>query len=170
MIVIFSFAASQFIELQPAEYENNKLILDSLNFGASYIMRHAVQKDVLPDGEYEITLVNKVEQQTLENGTDYRFTLEIAGPRAAHVDGWVTVFIAAGTEDKEVTFFSYSYYFDRIFDGEGEVGEATEYEGADGEAEFSWEWFNFESREEPLGNEVWNVEPLLTTVVINTGG
>jgi len=87
IVAILGFAASQFIELQPAEYENNQLILDSLNFGTSHLVKDAVDRNVLPDGAYEVTLLNKVEQQILENGTDYRFTLEIAGPRSANVDG-----------------------------------------------------------------------------------
>ena len=145
VIAFLGLAASQFVELQPVDYENNQTILESLNFGASHLMKDAVERDVLPDGDYEITIVSKVEQQVSENGTEFRFELDIAGPRNTHVQGDVTVGFEEVTGEKKVTQFFYRYYYDLIDSETGEAYEDTE--SANEEAEFSWEWYEFEQSE-----------------------
>ncbi len=152
IIAIFGFASSQFTELQPSEYEDNQTILNSLNFGASHLMRDAVERDVLPDGDYEIILVNKVEQEFVSNGTNWRFNVEIAGPNNAHVEGNVTVFYASTTGENEIAHFYYSYYYNVVGSNDGEDdGESL---GVD-EDDFSWEWFDFE--EDKDGDEQWDM-------------
>ena len=170
LIAFFGLAASQFVELQPSQYENDQTILESLNFGGSHIIKNAVEKDVLPDGQYEITLVSKVEEQVTQNGTEYRFNLEIAGPRSAHIVGNVTVSVDGTDGSKLVVDYFYSYYFDLIQNEEAEVGEvgetgeagesALENGETSEEAEFSWEWYNFESEngEGNVTNEEWNID------------
>lgn len=160
ILAIFGFAACQFTELQPSEYENDQTILESLNFGASHLMKDAVQRDVLPDGDYEITIVSKVEQRIVENGTEYRFELDIVGPRNTHVEGYVNV-INLLDGDREVVNFFYRYYFDLI---NSETGEAYEdLESGNEEAEFSWENYEFEMGGEEMNfneedNEQWVIE------------
>jgi len=167
LIAFLGLAASQFVELQPSQYESNQTILESLNFGASHITKDAVERNVLPDGEYEIILVSKVEEQVTENGTDYRFNLEIAGPRSAHLVGNVTVTVNGTDGSKQVVDYFYSYYFDLIQSEEAEVGEVGESgesletgETSSEEAEFSWEWYNFESEagEGNGSNDEWNID------------
>ncbi len=155
IIALFGFASSQWIDLQPVEYENDDAIQKSLNFGASYIVRKAINNGVIPEGEYKVVKVTKVEKQVTVNGTDDRFNLEINGPRDATLIGNVTVTIWATTGELEVTDYFYSYYFNRLDNGEGEAGEGEisemggegeEEEVAGGEnAEFVWDWFEFEN-------------------------
>jgi len=152
IIAIFGFASSQFVELRSSEYGGNQTILNSLNFGASHLMKDAVERNVLPDGDYEIILVNKVEQETLANGTNWRFNLEIAGPNDAHIEGSVTVFYDSATRENEVAHFFYNYYYNVV--GSNDSEDDGESLGVD-EDDFSWEWFDFEEKDDEAGQ--WDV-------------
>jgi len=153
LIALCNIAASQFIELSPEQYENNQTILECLNFGTSHIMREAVENGTLPDGPYEITQVNKVEQQALGNSTDYRFDFEIAGPQRADITGFVIVNYELVTEAMNVTGFEYHFEFHY---GEESTESFESWEGSAEEAEFSWENFEFGNEEGLIGgNEEW---------------
>ncbi len=165
VLALFSAATSKFIELTPSQYENNQTILECLNFGTSHIMKEAVYNGTLPDGQYEITQVNKVEQKTLENGVDYRFDFEIAGPQGTDVTGHVTVNYEWATEDMNVVSYKYHFNFNLGEEsGENYEGnyESEGYEGFENwegseEAEFSWENYEFGNEEGLVVNEEWNL-------------
>ncbi len=155
IVALCNIAASQFTELSPEEYGNNQTILECLNFGTSHIMREAVENGTLPDGPYEITQVNKVEQQAWGNTTDYRFEFEIAGPQNADITGFVIVNYELATEAMNVTDFKYHFEFHY---GEESTESFESWEGSAEEAEFSWENYEFEfSAEEGFvgENEEW---------------
>jgi len=162
VLALFSAASSKFIELSPSQYENNQTILECLNFGTSHVMKEAVYNGTLPDGQYEITQVNKVEQQTLENGVDYRFNFEIAGPQSADITGHVTVYYEWATEDMNVTAYKYHFVFNfgeestENYEGSYE-GEGFENWEGNEEAEFSWENYEFGNEEGVIVNDEWNL-------------
>jgi len=154
LLALISFSAAQFIELSPAEYSDNQTILESLNFGTSHIMREGVNNGTLPEGEYEISQVNKVEQQVLANGTEHRFEFEIVGPQGADITGFVTVYYEWATEARTVVDFKYHSVF-HFGEESTESFEGYEnWEGSAEEAEFSWENYEFEfGGEEGLIND-----------------
>jgi len=158
LIALFGLATSQFIQLQPSEYDDDPTIQESLNFGASHIIRQAVDRGVLPEGEYEVAVVKKVETQVTVNGTDYRFNLEMAGPRDATIDGNVTVTIWIADGKMNVTDYFYSFYYNRYDNGEGETGEVEnigeEEEIISGENEFVWDYYEFENIEGEVGEDI----------------
>ena len=118
-------------------------------------MKEAVKNGTLPDGEYEITQVNKVEQKVLENGVDYRFDFEIAGPQKADITGYVTVYYEWATEEKKMVSYKYHFVFNY---GEESTESYENWEGNE-EAEFSWENYEFEfgGEEGLIINEEWSL-------------
>jgi len=133
-------ATSAYTDVTPESYLENQIIEDSLNFGADYIIRQAIGRNVLPEGNYEIKSLTKIEQQLLKNGVDYRFHIHIASTNGVNVRGRFTVYYRYSTKVFKVVSQHYNYnYPSDLKDLENE--------------EYNWEQYDFEIPDEEHDEE-----------------
>jgi len=159
IIALYQIASIQaeYTVIDPKDYDDNKEIQDCLNFGGQYIIEKAVDKDVIPKGDYEIKNITKIEENRLVNGADYRFYIDIVSEEGVNVNGNFTCYYKYKTGEMKVVSYHYDYHYPS--DLKNEEGE-----------EFCWENYEFENNEEsPIVNEEWlNEEEVI--VVIQPGG
>jgi len=105
------FALSEYVEVLPDVYLYNQTIEDSLNFGANYITKQAIDKKVIPPGNYSIANLTKVEEQALKNGVDYRFYVTILSTHKVNVTGRYTVYYRYSNQSFKVVSQRYNYKF-----------------------------------------------------------
>ena len=128
-------ASAAYVELEPKDYLDNDIVEDGLNYGANYIIQSAINRNVLPEGNYTVVNLTKVEEQKLTNGLNYRYNVHIQSTNGVNVRGRFTIYYRNSNQTYKVVSQNWNYrYPSDLNDLENE--------------EYYWEDYEFENEEE----------------------
>jgi len=100
-------------EVQPytqvlaSDIQNNPTIQYLANFGAQSVAQEAIQVGDLPNAQYNISRIYSVSQQSLVNGINYEFDVEISSPAGNSTRATYIVNYQPADNDEEVTSYTY---------------------------------------------------------------